>query len=132
MHLLLLTSSDKGSEAGRSLPGLPEQDERRCPARDPISDNALYRLDRIRRPAKGKFRTSTSILTRGVVQVASSSPQHARLTAGNLPTRSDFPRRTIADTADCSELLNITAQDLLDAANVRAQHSAPSFIYSPS
>ncbi|MGA8908679.1 MAG: ATP-binding protein [Acidobacteriaceae bacterium] len=62
-----------------------------------------------------------SVLTRGVVRVAD----------GNLPeSSSPFPRRTIADATDCTELLNITVQDLLDAANVHTL-SPDRFVYSP-
>jgi hypothetical protein len=72
-----------------------------------------------------------SMLTRGRVQVARSSSPDAVAPGGRLPARSNFPQRTIADAADCTELLNLTVQDLLDAANVRGD-STMSFIYSPS
>ena len=69
-----------------------------------------------------------SVLTRGVVRVAPSM-HFATVTDGKLPAKSDFPRRTIADPGDCTELVNITVQDFLDSANVRTQ-STSSFVYS--
>lgn len=69
---------------------------------------------------------SVLVLARGPVTVANSI-QLASVIDRQLPARSYFPRRTIADAADCTQLLNLTTQDFLDAANVRG-HS-PTFIF---
>lgn len=72
---------------------------------------------------------AVSVLTRSPVQVATSK-QLGMLTGRKLPSRADFPRRTIADAADCTELLNATVIDLLDAANAGPQPTS-NFVYSP-
>jgi hypothetical protein len=70
-----------------------------------------------------------SMVTRGEYFVSRSFDQMALIIGGKLPAKSDFPRRTVASREDYSELLNLTAQDLADAANYRPQ--GPSFLYTP-
>ena len=72
---------------------------------------------------------AVSALARGNVYTGPSL-QTAPLLGKRIPAKSDFPRRTISDTTDCSDLLNVSIQDLLDAADV--QGSPPKFVYSTS
>jgi hypothetical protein len=90
-----------------------------------IYDNLRTAAGRPSMPAE----VAVAVFARGTV-LSAVSRQSASIIGKILPDKCDFPHRSIADAADFSELLNVTSQDLLDAANVKA-HS-PNFVYSPN
>ena len=60
---------------------------------------------------------AVAILTDGQVRAAPGDGRTALMSAGPLPPRSAFPRRTVASSDDFGSAMTDGAQDLLDAAN---------------